>query len=377
MKKKLALALATVMMLGVCAGCGPKDTPSTSGSGNISSSQSVASELKAAVFYYNFADPYITTVRTAMDKELKELGIEHQNFDAQTNQGLQTDQVNTAITDGYNLLIINVVDNAAPDAAQAMVNAAKEKGIPVILFNREVDNSVIESYDKAAFVGTDAPEAGHMQGKMVGDYLIKNWDAVDLNKDGKISYVMFKGQEGNAEAEARTQFGVEDANKVLEENGKPALEFYDSKNTQKYLVDTNGAWSSQAATDYMSVIMGEYNDANNNMVELVIANNDGMALGAITALQEKGYNKDGAHVVPVFGVDAIDDAKVKISEGSLAGTIMQDADGLATAIAEIISGVQGGASLKDAAAGIKDERISADPECATKVYVAYAPYTGE
>ena len=56
-----------------------------------------------------------------------------------------------------------------------------------------------------------------MQGEMIGDYLLENYDAVDLNGDGTISYVMFKGQEGNAEAEYRTQFAVEDANAILTE----------------------------------------------------------------------------------------------------------------------------------------------------------------
>ena len=54
-----------------------------------------------------------------------------------------------------------------------------------------------------------------MQGKMVGEYVLANFDKLDLNKDGKISYAMFKGEEGNAEAIYRTQFGVEDADKVL------------------------------------------------------------------------------------------------------------------------------------------------------------------
>ena len=34
-----------------------------------------------------------------------------------------------------------------------------------------------------------------MQGQMVGEYLLENYDTVDLNGDGVISYVMFKGQE--------------------------------------------------------------------------------------------------------------------------------------------------------------------------------------
>ena len=93
--------------------------------------------------------------------------------------------------------------------------------------------------------------AGHMQGEMIGEYLMENFDTVDLNGDGEISYVMFKGQEGNAEAIARTQFGVEDADAILTAGGKPALSFYDESNTNLYLVDQDGAWSAAAANNYM------------------------------------------------------------------------------------------------------------------------------
>ena len=109
---------------------------------------------------------------------------------------------------------MNIVETSSPDAAQNAVEAARGAGIPIIFFNREVQDDVVNSYDKCAFVGTDAPEAGHMQGALIGQYLLDNYDALDLNGDGTISYVMFKGQEGNAEAEARTQFAVEDADKL-------------------------------------------------------------------------------------------------------------------------------------------------------------------
>jgi len=376
MKKKLALALAAVMVIGLFAGCSSKPSGgSASGSASGSQSQQGGSsaaqgeELKVGVFYYNFADPYITTVRTAMDAELNALGVKFQNFDAQTSQSAQTDQINTAITDGYNLLIINIVENASPDAAKNAVDAAKEKGIPVILFNREIDNSVVQSYEDCAFVGTDAPEAGHMQGKMVGEYLLENYDAVDLNGDGKISYVMFKGQEGNAEAEARTQFGVEDANAVLTAAGKPELEFFDAKNTSKYLVDTTGAWSSQAATDYMNNILAEYNDGNNNMVELVIANNDGMAEGAVSALQGVGYNNDASKAIPVFGVDALASAVEKIDAGQMTGTVKQDGEAMAATIATLVKNIQDGASIMD-----NTDQYNVDNDVA-KIRVPYALYT--
>ena len=72
------------------------------------------------------------------------------------------------------------------------------------------------------------------------------------------------------------------------------------------------------------------------MVELVIANNDEMAMGAVSALQGAGYNKEGGKVIPVFGVDATSAAQTAIANGSMIGTIKQDAEGMAKAISEII-----------------------------------------
>ena len=154
-----------------------------------------------------------------------------------------------------------------------------------------------------------------MQGQMIADYLLANYDDVDLNGDGTISYVMFKGQNANPEAEYRTQYAVEDCDAALEAAGKPALTFYDANNADKFLVDRNGTWSAQASNEYMTTILSEYTEANNNMVELVICNNDGMAEGAITALKTAGYNASADKAIPVFGVDATDAAKELIAAG--------------------------------------------------------------
>ena len=376
MKKKLAIILAATMMVGALAACG--GSPSNADNGGETAQSESASSLKVGVFYYNYADAYISTVRTAMDAELEALGVEFTNFDAQNIQANQTDQINTAITDGYNLLIVNVVENASPDAAQNVVNAAQAQNIPVIFFNRDFDASVIQSYADCAFVGTDPAEAGHMQGKAIGEYLVANYDTVDLNGDGKISYVMFKGQEGNPEAEYRTQYGVEDANAVLEEAGKPALEFYDPNNTQKYLVDQTGAWSAQAATDYMNTILGQYNDGNNNMVELVIANNDSMAEGAISALQSVGYNVEGGDKsIPVYGVDALASAVEKIDAGIMTGSVKQDGEAMAATIATLVGNIQSGAALMDNTDQYTLATNDAGETIPNKILVPYSLYSAE
>ena len=372
MKKKLALILAAAMMIGLIAGCS-NNTPSGSGT---PSGGGGADAMRVDVFYYDFSDVYISTVRAAMDEQLKAMGIEPNNWDAAGSQPTQTDQVNTAITAGSDLLIVNIVETATSSPAQDIVNAAKSAGIPVIFFNREVaDNDVINSYEKCAFVGTNAPDAGHMQGEMIGNYLLDNYDAVDLNGDGVISYVMFKGQEGNAEAEARTQFAVEDADKLLTEAGKPALSYYDASASTKYLVDTEGKWSAKAANDYMVALLGSYNEDNNNMVELIICNNDGMAEGAISALQNVGYNKgideNGEPLstnIPVFGVDATDSAKALIKAGSMVGSIKQDAVGMATTINALVKNVKDGAELM-----ANTDQFTVDSDVA-KIRVPYAMY---
>ena len=361
MKKILAIALVAVMLLGMVA-CGGSD------------------ELKVSVFWYDEADPYLSTVRSELNAELDKAGIKYDNQFAGKDQAKQLEQIKTAIAGGTTLLVVNVVTSGDPDLAQNIVNAAGD--IPVIFFNRAIgtegaDVTFLGKNATACFIGTDAPEAGHMQGKMIGDYVLANFDKLDLNKDGKISYAMFKGEEGNAEAIARTQFGVEDADKILTAAGKSALEYFDAKAAQKWQTDPEGAWSAKAAKDYMDTNLVTYNESNGNMIELVICNNDGMAEGAVAALKEKGYNKEGGHTVPVFGVDATDAAKALIAEGSMIGTVKQDNVGMAAAICAAVKAIGEGKAPADALASLNDERFSIASDCATKLYVAYSPYTGE
>ena len=385
MKKVLALVLAALMVFSLVA-CGSNSTaPSSaatggSSTGGASTPATSGSATKAAVFYYSFSDTYISSVRTALDAQLEAAGIEYTDYDGNNNQTTQNEQIDTALSSGYNLLIVNMVTSGSSDTATAIADKAKAAGVPVIFFNRAVEEdgnegAVLGAYDNIAFVGTDAPEAGHMQGKMIGNYLLANYDAVDLNGDGTIQYAMFMGDASNVEAIYRTQYGVEDCDAVLTEAGKPALEYFDSANTNKYQLDMNGAWSAQAAQEYMQTNLSQYSEANGNMIELIICNNDNMAEGCIAALQAAGYNNgEGTTTIPVFGVDATDSAKALIAAGNMTGTIKQDADGMAGCIALLASNVASGSDLlagtdsytKDTANGLDN-----------KIFIPYQEYTGE
>ena len=378
MKKLLALLLVLVMVVALVA-CGGNDneteaptdasqpaSDATENNDNTDNSDTpVGTDLKVAVFYYTYSDTYISSVRTALDAQLDALGVTYQDFDSNGNQTTQNEAIQTAIADGYNLLIVNMVTSGSSDTAKGIMELAGD--VPVIFFNRAVDEdgveasaSVLNAYENIAFVGTDAPEAGH------------------LNGDGKISYAMFKGDEANVEAIYRTQYGVEDANAVLTAAGKPELVYFDANNTSGYQVDLNGHWSAAAALDYMNTNLSQYNEGNNNMIELIICNNDNMAEGCISALESAGYNNGTGKTIPVFGVDATDSAKELIANGKMTGTVKQDAEGMAAAIAQIAKAVGEGTALKDAVAATAEsntEMYSVAEGVATKLYVAYAPYT--
>lgn len=325
------------------------------------------------VFYYTYSDPYISSVRTALDKKLSDAGITFQDYDGNNNQTTQTEQIQTAITKGAKMIVVNIVNTSSDDAASGIVSLAKDAAIPVVFFNREVSDSVIESYEACAFVGTNAEEAGILQGEMIGEYLDENFDSVDLNGDGSISYILFKGEEGNNEAIYRTMYSVENANDVLEASGRNELVFYDAGNPNKYLVDKNGQWSAVAANEYMTTALTSYSEARGNMIELVICNNDNMAEGAISALNTQGYNLGGnGKKVPVFGVDATEAAKDLIKSGKMTGTIKQDAVGMAEALITLCSnGLSSSASLMDNTAMYNvDERVN-------KIRIPYSKYLGE
>lgn len=380
MKKLLALGLAIVMVFALVA-CTKTEKKPDPTAANPDNPGTVASDLNVGVFYYNYGDNYIASVRSALDSALEGKGIKYQDYDAQNNQGTQNDAIQTALANGANLLIVNLVTSGSPDAAQEIIRMAN--GVPVIFFNRAVDSeadpdaTLNANVDKACFIGTDAPEAGHLQGKMIGDYLLAHYDEVDLNGDGVISYALMKGDEANVEAIYRTQYGVEDADAILTAAGKPALAYFDANAATKYQVDQQGAWSTQAAVDYMTTNLAQYNDANGNMIELAICNNDGMAEGVVSALNDAGYNTGSGKSIPVFGVDATDAAQLLISEGKMTGTVKQDAEGMAKAIAETAASIGAGSAITDAvaaAAGTNAEMYTIAEGVSNKLFVAYAPF---
>ena len=342
----LAMALVPIVCL-VLSACEQTSTDNNSASVGASSKSFVAS-----VFYYDYDDVYIGSVRNALTADLASRRITYQEYDADHDQITQNTQIDKAIGDGASILIVNIVNSGSAERTDVICQKAASAHIPLVFFNRPVEQEgyegvILDYYDNVAFVGTNSAEAGHLQGKMIGEYLTQHYHEVDLNGDGHISYAMFKGEAANAEAIYRTTYSVEDANAILKNAGYPDLVYFDSTSVDKFQLDLTGSWTRDSAMSYMTTDLVRYNEENGNMIELVIANSDSMAEGAIDALQTFGYNlgTPGSTTIPVFGVDATDAGRELIAKGIMTGTIAQDAQAMADCITKMVENANDGVDL--------------------------------
>lgn len=347
-KKVLSILLASVMMFGLaaCGGEKPADA-NTEGDKEVTADGDMPT---VGVLIYKYDDTYISTVRNALETALNGKA-EVIMQDGKNDQATQNDQLDVMITKGVDVLCVNMVD---AKAASGVIDKAKTAGIPTIFFNREPDVEVVKSFDKACFIGTNAADAGKMQGDIIKE-LMDAHPEYDLNGDGKVQYVMFQGEPDNPEAIARTKYSVEQA----VANG---LEMEQIGKTQVC------NWDTETAQKAMEAMLA----ANEGKIELVIANNDGMAIGCVAALSNIGYNTgtDAEKFIPVIGVDATDAAKDAIQNGTMSATVVQDGEAMGKAIAEVAMNVAKGADFLEGTEYTFDETGIA-------VRIPYAPYVGK
>lgn len=291
MKKLTSMILASAMLAVVISGC----------SGGKSSGGGSSDEPQVGAAIYKFDDTFMTGVRNSIEEASKGIA-KVEVVDSQNSQPTQNDKVDLFITKGAKALIINPVDRTA---AGVIIDKAKPKDIPVVFLNREPLPEDMKKWDKVYYVGAKAEESGTMSGQIIADYW-KSHPEADKNKDGVLQYVMLKGEPGHQDAELRTKFSVQ----ALEDSGIKV----------EKLAEDTAMWDRVKGQEKMAAFLA----ASGDKIEAVLANNDDMALGAIEALKANGYFKDNKFM-PVVGVDATAPAVQALEEGSLLGTVLNDA----------------------------------------------------
>ena len=272
--------------------------------------------LRVGVVTYTQDDPFINAMSDQLKEYLKAREREDMKVIVSIKSGDddQRDQdeiVEEMIDAGCDVLCVNLVDRTAPSK---IIRLAKQNDIPVIFFNREPVREDLMQWDKLYYVGCDAEQSGVMQGEIAADY-VNSHPETDRNQDGKIQYVLLEGEAGHQDAISRTDFSV----KTLIENGvtleKLSYQFAD--------------WNRGQAENRMSRLISQYG----NRIELIISNNDEMALGAVAAYQKAGYPKEEWPVI--FGIDGLDDALKAIESGEMQGTVYNDKEDQAMEMAKL------------------------------------------
>lgn len=287
-KTGLILLIVTFLLSSALAGC----TGSTGGS---------SGKPTIGVAIYKFDDTFMTGVRN----KIQEAAGDRANadiVDCQGAQPTQNEKVQMFISKKYSAMAINPVDRTT---SGVLIDMAQKANIPVVFFNREPLAEDMKKWDKVYYVGAKAEQSGTLEGELVVDYWKAHPD-MDKNKDGKIQYVMLKGEPGHQDAELRTEFSI----KAIKDAGIQV----------EKLAEDTAMWDRVKGQEKMQAFLGAHGDK----IEVVIANNDDMALGAIEALKAAGYFKDGKYM-PVVGVDATAPALQALTDGTLLGTVLNDA----------------------------------------------------
>ena len=256
-----------------------------------------ASMVKAetiGISMVSFDDNFQTLLRTGMESMAAERGVEVQLEDAQYDVAKQLDQINNFVASGVDAIIVTVVDSSSATALSA---AAEAGGVPLIYVNIEPGN-VDSLPDSQAFVGSNEIESGTM-----GAYEA----CVQLRAAGKSGGATGYILSGNFIHQAAVQ-RTKDVQDVL---AMDMCNFINIDGAEE------GMWSRDTAQDIMTNWLSSGGD-----VDVVFANNDEMAIGAIQALKSVGSDMNDVIVV---GVDATQDALLSMSQGELDITVFQNA----------------------------------------------------
>lgn len=291
--------------------------------------------LRVGVVTYAPNDPFINAMTDTLKEDLKAMEAADMKVIVSVRSGdnSQQDQdeiVEEMIDAGCDVLCVNLVDRTAPSN---IIRLARQNDIPVIFFNREPVREDLLQWDKLYYVGCDAAQSGEMQGEIAADY-IKAHPEVDRNNDGKIQYVILEGEAGHQDAISRTDWSV----KTILENDvqleKLTYQFAD--------------WNRAQAENRMSQLISQYGPE----IEMVISNNDEMALGAVEAYRNAGYKKEDYPII--FGIDGLDDSLEAISDGMMQGTVYNDKETQARKIALLTVALFRGNDVS--VLGLEDER---------------------
>ena len=303
----------------------------------IPGQQKKSASLKIGISVYDQYDTFVSEEISQLKSYAKEkeqewnITITLDVRDANKVQLTQNDQMDDFIKRGFDIACINLVDRTD---ASSIIEKAKTAGVPVIFFNRELVEEDLQRWNQLYYVGADAFESGIIQGQILAEACDKDFSSIDRNGDGVIQYVMLEGEAGHQDSIVRTLYVIN----TIKELGYPV----------EKLGDEIANWNRAQAETKMNQFLKSFGDD----IEVVLTNNDDMALGAIDSLKknrgsQRQAKEDGSPWPVVIGIDGTKVGLEALQNGELLGTVLNDAKGQGESMLELARSVVMGTELPD------------------------------
>ncbi|WP_221795178.1 substrate-binding domain-containing protein [Oceanobacter mangrovi] len=236
----------------------------------------------------NFEDSFLTAIRAAMEEAASFRGVETYVDDADNSQQLQLQQIQEFVDAGVDAILVTPV-TADPEYNEELMDIAAEGSIPLVYVN--VQPEIERLPEKVAFVGSNELASGTMQMEEL---------ARRAQYSGQVA--LLRGNDKHPSTKIRSQ----DVHQVVYQYPGMSIVAEASANGDR----------SEALTQ-VSQWLAEGKEFN-----IIVANNDEMAIGAIMALRQA--SKNPADYL-IGGIDASRDALDAMAKGWLAVTVLQDA----------------------------------------------------
>ena len=283
MKKKsivLAMLLSGSLLFTGCGSGGSDDTAASKDDKSYS-----------ITFVLNSRDEFTNTLADGMQEHADELGVNLSMQDAANDTGKLLQFVETAKNAGEDAVVVFPIDS---ETIPTITDAAGD--MPIVFVNRAPDDLGYLT-ENTAYVGSKEEEAGYYQGEYLAQYFKEQ--NIDVVKP-----IMLLGPLGAENTTKRT------------ESVKQAL--IDSGLTVEVVVELACQWDRETAITKISPLL---NTADYNCI---ISNGDTMACGAVEACISAGIDPS---TIPIVGINADNDARACIKDGTMKMTVFQDAAG--------------------------------------------------
>ncbi|KOF15022.1 rhizopine-binding protein [Ensifer adhaerens] len=279
---------------------------------------SAASAETIGVSMQSFDNNFQTLLRQGLDARASEVsGVSLQIEDAQTDISKQRSQVDNFIASGVDAIIMTLADTSA---APGISEAAQKAGIPLVYLNLQPDN-VDRLPEKQAYVGSKETDSGR------------------LGAEAACELLKAKGKASDAQVYILMGDLAHQASRDRTSSVKETLAAGDCKGVT-IADEQSAAWTRTNAMDLTTnwITAGR-------PIDVIFANNDEMAIGAIQALKAAGISMDDVIVV---GIDATQDGLAAMAAGDLDVTVFQNAKGQSASAVDAAAALAQGKSIEKA-----------------------------